>query len=312
MEPHKHQKLKDHRERLISVMSLVDQMVDRILFGTYIAAEKQHVMERACKTGWTPIPCGFYDLLETFPDSVLATDCSAFDWTFPSWVPELIWQAKLERTHSYSASFKNALFNRLREVLGNRCTIRLPEGTRLRQLDWGVMKSGWLLTINMNSDAQDVITTLAWLRAYPDAGPCPLLWAMGDDVLMRWREGLDPQPLTDQLRRAGILSKFAVQNREFAGFEVGRTEDGRPYVDPLYPDKHKYLLAHTSEDKLEEVVTAYGLIYALARPGTRQWLEPYMHYSVWTRDVYLAWAYGLLGGAQMALTGDAGGHFALG
>lgn len=312
MEPHKHAKIDQHRERLISVLSLVDQMVDRVLFGTYVAYEKEHVMERAGKTGWSPVPCGFYDLLDTFSTHVLATDCSAFDWTYPSWVPELIWEVKFQQTSSYAPTFKTAIFNRLAEVLGPDCLVRLPNGTRLKQTIWGLMKSGWLLTINMNSDAQDIITTLAWSRAYPERGQCPLLWSMGDDVIMRWRDDLDPEPLVRELGRAGILSKFAVPSREFAGFLVGRDDRGRPYVDPLYPEKHKYLLAHTSEDKLEDVVTAYGLIYALARPEARAWLEPYLVHSRWTRDTYLAWAYGLLGGATLALSGDAGGHFTLG
>lgn len=261
-------------------------------------------MSRAGKTGWAPMPIGFYDVLETFPDTVLATDCSAFDWTFPSWLPDMIVDIKLSQMQEVSAEFAIAARARFEEVLGTRCTLRLPCGTRYIQTRKGLMKSGWLLTISANSDAQELITLLAWSRAYD--GPCPLLWSMGDDVLMRWPKDLDSQPLVAQLRRAGILSKFASPEREFSGFLFGR--DGGPFVDPLYPEKHKYLLAHVPEEQLEEVITAYGLIYSLARPHVRSWLEPLLRkYGRWTDHVYKAWAYGLLGNVKLVQSGDAGG-----
>lgn len=311
MEPHKPEKIAQNRQRLISILSLVDQMVDRILFGPYALYDKNHCMDRAGKTGWSPMPVGFYDLMEYFPGQVLATDCSAFDWTYPAYLPDMILDCKLAQTKETSIEFRRACRNRIKEVLGPLCTLRLPDGARYIQSVWGIMKSGWLLTIGWNSDAQDIITNLAWSRAYPNLGPCPRLWSMGDDVLMRWREDLDPKPLEAELTRAGILSKFAMPVREFAGYAFGRDPD--IYVDPLYVDKHKFLLAHTSLEQLEEVVTAYGLLYALARPATRAWLDPILsEYARWTRDTYVAWAYGILGGAEIALSDKAGVHFSLG
>lgn len=311
MEPHKNAKLEAKRERLISVLSLVDQMVDRILFGPWQQEEVRSVMSRAGKSGWAVMPIGFFDALEFFKDhGLLATDCSAFDWTFPSWIPQLVLDCKIEQTPLASAPFRRAALNRFREVLGPQCMVRLPDGTRLLQTKWGIMKSGWLLTISLNSDAQDLITCLAWDRAY--GGTCPKLWAMGDDVLMRFPATLDSAPLERELRRAGILSKFASRAFEFAGFRMGR-RNGEPFVDPLYPDKHKFLLAHTPEDQLEEVLTAYGLIYSLATPEAKAWLEPYLQrYARWPQSTYRAWAYGLLQGAQLAQSGEAGGHFSLG
>lgn len=306
LEPHKPEKIVANRYRLISCLSLVDQMVDRILFSSWKDVDAACVMQRAGKSGWAPMPVGFYDVLECFPDEVLATDCSAFDWTYPSWIPDMILDIKLEQTQSYSPEYSAAARARFNEVLGTNCTIRLPDGSRLRQTKMGIMKSGWLLTISANSDAQELITLLAWQRAYPDLGECPLLWSMGDDVLMRWYPQLDSQPLVSELLRAGILSKFASPRREFSGFEFGR--DPHPWVDPLYPEKHKFLLAHTAEEDLEEVITSLGLIYSMARPATRGWLEPLLaRYSRWSDSIYKAWAHGLLHGVKLVQTGDAGG-----
>lgn len=307
MEPHTPEKIAVNRQRLISILSLVDQMVDRILFHAMFEMDKETAMSRAGKTGWTPMPHGFNDLLESFPDSVLATDCSAFDWTFPEWLPEMITQARLEQFESYSPEFERAFKRRIAEVLGPRCTLRLPNGRRYRQQRYGIMKSGWLGTISVNSDAQDMITSLAWKRAFPESGQPPLLWSMGDDVIMRWNDKFDSTALVSEIRRLGILSKFAVQSREFSGFNIYRSPQG-PVVNPLYPNKHRYQLAHVPVEQLEEVLTSYGLVYALS--DQREWIEPYVRqYSRITRSVELAWAHGLLGGAQMVSTGDAGGNF---
>lgn len=287
-------------------------MVDRVLFGAWQQADINDAMSRASKTGWSPIPNGFYDVLGVFPKEVLATDCSAFDWTFPAWVVQVLIDLKLELMRGTTLSFESAARKRFSEVLGTGCTIRLPDGSRYRQLVQGIMKSGWLLTISANSDAQELITLLAWSRAY--TGPCPRLWSMGDDVLMRWQEGLPSGPLELELKRAGILSKFAVPEREFAGFKFGRDSvTGEPWVDPLYPDKHKYLLAHTQEEDLEEVVTSHGLLYSMARLETSRWIQPLLDkYSRWTRSVYKSWAYGhLMTTTKLVQTDDAAGMFAL-
>ncbi|APG75852.1 hypothetical protein 2 [Hubei sobemo-like virus 5] len=284
-------------------------MVDRVLFGPWSAADTATAMERAGKSGWSLIPNGFYDLLAYFPDDVLATDCSAFDWTYPAWVIDPIIDVKLEQMGSLPDGYATAVRTRITEVLGVNCTLRLPDGQRLRQLVPGIMKSGWFLTINLNSDAQDMLTTLAYRRAY--GSECPLLWAMGDDVLMRWPQGQDSAPLVQQLRRAGILSKFATPSREFSGFAVKRTGSDIA-VNPLYPNKHKYLLAHTSATDLEEVITSFGMIYALAEPDVKAWLEPLLRqYSRWPQSSFRAWAHGLLSHAPLLQTGDAAGSFGL-
>lgn len=266
-------------------------------------------MERAGKSGWSLIPHGFFDLMSYFPGSVLATDCSAFDWTYPGWLIPLLVDVKLEQMGSIPPGYEMAVRTRIKEVLGDRCVVRLPDGERLRQCVDGIMKSGWFLTINFNSDAQDMLTTLAYRRAY--GSECPLLWSMGDDVIMRWPEGQDSEPLVQQLRKAGILSKFATPTREFSGFKVERTGP-EITVNPLYPDKHRYLLAHTKAEDLEEVITSYGMIYALADSKNRSWIEPLLRsYSRWPQSSFRAWAYGLLSHAPLLRTGDAAGSFSL-
>lgn len=266
-------------------------MVDRVLFSRVAKAEVDTAMLRAGKSGWAPMPVGFRDLLTCFGKCALATDCSAFDWTYPAWIvkllPSLICDSMQESTPAYRAAVRA----RIDEVLGMHCTLRLPDGTRFQQSVQGIMKSGWLLTISKNSDAQELATLLAWSRAY--SGPCPRLWAMGDDVIMNWPSELDETPLVQELARAGLLSKFAIRSSEFSGFRF--KYDGDYWVDPLYPDKHRFLLAHTPSENITETVTSYGYLYALASPEVKAWIAPVIaRYSRWPPAVYRAWAFGLL------------------
>lgn len=285
MEPHKPEKIAAGRLRLISVLSLVDQVVDRCLFGGMVRAECSAPFDNACKSGWTPLPQGFADIHADFAGEVLATDCSAFDWTFPSWLVEPLLQSRLENFRELQPGFETACHRRWQEVLSVDCVIRLPCGQRLRQTVPGIMKSGWLLTISVNSQAQEFISRVAWSRCRKDE--FPLLWAMGDDVLMRWSGG-DPARFVRCIRQLGILTKMATHSREFAGFSFPQSGS----VEPLYPAKHKFILGHVPLAQLEEVCSGYGLLYALSE---QPWADEYIiRHSRWTRRSCRAWAMGTI------------------
>lgn len=285
MEPHKPSKIAEDRLRLISVFALEDQMVDRCLFTSQLKTEVRNPFSQASKSGWTPMPEGFHELISTFPGETLATDCSAFDWTFPSWLVDVILEARLDATRSVSEDYATAVRSRWHEVLGTRCVLRLPSGHRYRQVKAGLMKSGWLLTISVNSEAQEYISRIAWMRSRKDEFPA--FWAMGDDVLMSWRGG-DPSRFIKRIRELGILTKMHSFDREFSGFLFSKGA----LVVPLYPDKHKFILAHTPSDALVEIISNYGLLYALAGES---WVDPLLaEYGRWSKRTCRAWALGLL------------------
>ncbi|QKI29238.1 hypothetical protein 2 [Amygdalus persica sobemo-like virus] len=303
MEPHKDQKIKEGRQRLISSLSLVDQVVDRCLFQTWQKTEIANCMQLAGKSGWSPMPEGFSQLM-ALGDKVLATDCSAFDWTYPAWLVDLTLTLRLAQTRGVSPQYERAVRARWKEVLGTDCMLRLPSGRVYRQVRPGIMKSGWLLTISGNSMAQELITLLGMRRARPSQ-PLGKLWSMGDDVLMQW-DGSDSRDLETAIRTCGILQKFSVPRAEFSGFEF-KGDLARPIVNPLYVDKHRYLLAYQPEEMLEEVVSAYGFLYALADDEHRRWLEPYLaRYARWPTHVYRAWALGLSMNNSPALRQEVG------
>lgn len=293
---------------MISVLSLVDQIVDRVLFGPWARAEVANHFDIAGKTGWSPLPANYLPLIRTFDSDVLATDCSAFDWTFPAWLVDNILETRIARMRAVSEDIEMAMRARWREVLSTDCVMRLPDGSRLRQMVPGVMKSGWLLTISVNSEAQERLAIAAWHRTA--SSPVPTLWSMGDDVLMSWPEDGREEAFLDELRSLGVIVKQASHNLEFAGFAFGA--EPQPYAEPIYGPKHRFLLRHVAEEQLEEVVSAYGLLYSMARPETSAWVrDTIRRYGRWTLDTCRSWGLGHLSRqTRMLTTADAHGWLA--
>uniref|UniRef100_A0AAT9JGB8 RNA-directed RNA polymerase n=1 Tax=Cryptotermes secundus sobeli-like virus 2 TaxID=3133511 RepID=A0AAT9JGB8_9VIRU len=286
-EPHKISKMREGRYRLIMVMSLEDQMVDRMLMGTWPDAEKFWLIPG--KTGWSPVPAGSRYVTSTFPGDVLATDCSAFDWTFPDWVGPLLLMLRLDMVQSLDDDYRTMLTRRWRAVIGPEAVLRLPDGTRFRQKRWGLMKSGWYRTIAENSAAQVLINHLAWLRTYPRQ-PMPTIWTMGDDVLMHRPPFLDVTEFETALATTGILVKQSSLKREFAGFEFRGSR-----VNPLYPQKHRFLLHFVNPSIKGQVAMAYLCLYGAAEVSRiPPWLNKLMDHSPWTWRAAQLWADGAL------------------
>lgn len=284
-EPHKQSKVQEGRWRLIMCMSLEDQMVDRILFQSWSQAEKDFTAIPG-KTGWSPIPSGYRLFNTQFPGDVLATDCSAWDWTCPEWVPDAILRMRKAQMKGYSQEYWTAVTTRFACVLRD-AVVRLPDGRRFRQEGWGLLKSGWYRTIAFNSSALTLINLLAWKRAGFE-GELPRIWTMGDDVLLAWSDQLDQTSFEEALATTGILVKRGQGIREFAGFYIDRQ-----YVTPCYTDKHVFALAHVPPTQMAEVAESYTLLYSLAYPEAAEKVLPYVEpYSVTPSLVAKQWARG--------------------
>lgn len=285
-EPHKLGKLEEGRERLISCLSLEDQMVDRILFWPWQEVERRHVMEVTSKTGWSPLPEGYKILRQVFPvESSIAIDKKAWDWTMPSWVVWVYICVKMLQMKDPTSRYQRCVWARLHYVLGPCTVLRMPNGDLLQQGSWGFMKSGWLLTLSMNSMAQIAQHILAWWREFGnmEVAPC---WAMGDDLLVKWNpDEVELKRYLSELGQTGCLVKYGLRKREFCGFEFTDTT-----VNPLYVEKHCFRLRHL-EPKLEaEVLLAYSMLYALAQ---ERWIVKYANRVNIIQYMVVAWAKGL-------------------
>ncbi|WBK56456.1 P1-P2 fusion protein [Triticum yellow stripe virus] len=187
-EPHKQSKLDEGRYRLIMSVSLVDQLVARVLFqrqnkseialwsaipskpGFGLSTEDQtrHFMEvLAGDVGASP-----EEICDNWRDLLVPTDCSGFDWSVSDWMLADDMEVRNRLTMDC-----NELTRHLRSVwlqgISNSI-LCLSDGTMLAQTRPGVQKSGSYNTSSSNS-------RIRVMAAYH----CGASWAiaMGDDAL---------------------------------------------------------------------------------------------------------------------------------
>lgn len=174
-EPHTASKLAEGRYRLISSVSLVDQIVERMLFGP---------QNRAEIAMWDSIPSkpGMGLTLKSqarkiFSDlAVKHTQCpayeadiSGFDWTVQDWE---LWADVEIRIKLCGAGVDLAQCMRNRFYCFMNSVFQLSDGTLIQQCSPGVMKSGSYCTSSTNSRIRCLMAEIIG---------SPWCIAMGDD-----------------------------------------------------------------------------------------------------------------------------------
>ncbi|QOI58520.1 RNA-dependent RNA polymerase [Miscanthus yellow fleck virus] len=187
-EPHKQSKLDEGRYRLIMSVSLVDQLVARVLFQ---AQNKREIAlwrvipskpgfglstdsdtTEFLKTLSSTVGCPPEQIITDWKDKIVPTDCSGFDWSVSDWMLEDDMEVRNKLTIN-----NNELTKRLRacwlKCITNSvlCT---SSGVLYAQTHPGVQKSGSYNTSSSNS-------RIRVMAAYH----CGADWAiaMGDDAL---------------------------------------------------------------------------------------------------------------------------------
>lgn len=187
-EPHKQAKLDEGRYRLIMSVSLVDQLVARVLFqnqnkreialwrvvpskpGFGLSTDEQvaeFLQILSAQVGLTPS-----ELIPEWRAHMIATDCSGFDWSVSDWLLEDDMEVRNRLTLDL-----NETTRRLRAAwlyCISNSVLCLSDGTLLAQRVPGVQKSGSYNTSSSNS-------RIRVMAAYH----CGAEWAMamGDDAL---------------------------------------------------------------------------------------------------------------------------------
>lgn len=266
-------------------------MVDKILFTPWYEVEKRDPMNTSQKTGWSPFPGGYQRLLVTFPkDESIAVDKAQWDWTMPGWVISAYVELKKSQMVGGSERYWKIAWNRLSCVLGPNAYFRMCNGVEWRQEDWGIMKSGFILTLSLNSAAQVFQHALAWKRM-GKRGEVPIVWAMGDDILARMR--LSEEEIREYwkaLESTGCRVKKIERSREFCGFDFVSNEQ----IEPLYPDKHQFIMRSIEQDpELEQqTLLSYALLYSMSNAEWVKQLEPHHRFVLGLGA--RAWAKGLI------------------
>lgn len=187
-EPHKVSKLLEGRYRLIASVSLVDQLVARMLFQEQNKRELVAYQSLPSQPGMglstddqveefttrLASACGssLSELFEDYRKWVVPTDCSGFDWSVPDW----LLQDDMEVRNALTIDCAPELAV-IRDVwLSCICNsvFCLSDGTLLSQTTSGIQKSGSYNTSSSNSRVRFMMSLYAG---------APWCFAMGDDAI---------------------------------------------------------------------------------------------------------------------------------
>lgn len=255
-EPHKKAKLDEGRLRLISGVGLVDTMVDRILFGWLMQRAMTTVTKTPCRVGWNPADSGWREMAQRFKNKpIVCLDKSAWDWTVQSWLVEALHGFIDELAIEPAEWWRFAVANRMR-ALFETSVFKFKDGTMVRQVGKGIMKSGCYLTLLLNSVSQVMLHVAVSLQHGQDP-TLQLPQAMGDDTIQESPRDLETYVKDVEALGCRIKGAKVRADIEFAGFHISESR-----VLPAYPLKHLYKLQY-SED-VPGYLRAMQLLYAFS------------------------------------------------
>lgn len=252
-EPHSDKKLAEGRYRLISAVSLIDTLVDRVLFGWLQRKALTCVGSTPCLVGWTPLLGGWRYMRARFVGKQTAClDKSSWDWTVQEEVVTLWFKFVTSIAVRAPQWWLTAVASRF-DMLFNRAVFQFKDGATVKQRYPGIMKSGCFLTLILNSVGQSMMHYLAMLKLGKD----PVLRqpvCVGDDTVQEVFEGFDDYVAIMKSYGAQV-KEYKVRNWvEFCGFSFTKQT-----CIPNYWRKHLFKLQYV---ELVDTLKSYQVLYA--------------------------------------------------
>lgn len=257
-EPHKLAKIEEGRERLISAVSLIDTMIDRVLFGWLMRVALQTVGRTPSMVGWTPLRGG-WKLLRLYYNmkAVMCIDKKAWDWTLQGFMVEIWYQVLVALAVGAADWWLKLVKLRFKALFSDACVFEFSDGTQVQQTTEGVMKSGCFLTLILNTFSQSILHYIVCVRLGID----PMTGqphVMGDDTVQEAVPDLEAY-VREMEKLGAIIKGCKVQNWiEFAGFGIADLGRGVTCF-PVYWQKHLYKLEYA---ELADVLISYQMLYA--------------------------------------------------
>lgn len=248
-EPHKKSKIAEGRFRIISAVSLVDTMIDRILFQDLMKTAVGQLYQTPGWIGFTPLLGGHRVIRAKFPKGGIAIDKSAWDWTVQPWMIPAWRDLLFELRPGSCPTWRRLVDCRLRQLY---CvpTFRFSDGSICRQPSVGIQKSGCYLTLYLNTISQTLVHHLADPTSKVSQPIC-----FGDDTFQA-------HPVTGEYLEN--LSRYCIVKEavncenfvEFAGYYMYKES-----FQPAYWQKHVYNLDHADVSVLPDQLVSYCYIW---------------------------------------------------
>lgn len=262
-EPHKKSKAREGRWRLIVASPLCVQVAWHMLFDPLNDLEIERSFQLPSQQGIKMFGGGWRQYLELWQSRgyTHGLDKSAWDFTAPFWaiMMDLELRRRLGRGRQLGEWYKLAriLFRHMFEDP----TILFSDGSLYKQYIPGIVKSGCVCTISINSHCQGELHVAVCLDLHLPIHPFPV--CCGDDTLHALIHVCD----ISAYEKYGVVVKTASEGMEFVGHEF--TNSG-PH--PLYFAKHLKRLMYQTTGNLPDYFECMARMYVHTR-----------YYDLWDR-----------------------------
>lgn len=244
-EPINARKLNAGRFRIISSVSVLDQIIDSMIFGDL----NQRIVDthnfHPIKVGWSPYKGGW----RMMPQSGVSIDKSKWDFTVRAWMVALELDIRKALCDNLTPQWVDLATWRFQQLYAD-AILQTSGGYLYKQKFVGYQKSGCVNTIISNS----IMQLILHCRVSNEIGEIPQWIAvLGDDTVQR-RTLLLEQYL-ERLSQYCII-KDVRDGVEFAGHRFMGFR-----VEPLYRGKHAFNMLHVSPSYYEDLARSYALLY---------------------------------------------------
>lgn len=242
-EPHKREKLDKNRFRLISGVSLVDNLIERLLFSKQNKLEIELNTDIPFKPGMGLHDEGQEKLFSWFKSRqaeypVCSSDVSGWDWSVPAWLLDA--DLEYRRRFCYGSDPWYYLA-RVRFECMKFKVFQLPSGKMFTQNIPGILPSGSYITSSTNSHMRLILCFIVQLSLGVDAESDAEGGQMGDDALERYVDGM-----LEQYTQLGFTVK-GIQMMPPGEFSFCSTHwDNQPYGQPESWAKTLFRFLHKS------------------------------------------------------------------
>jgi len=279
-EVHSRKKLDEGRVRLISNIDVKTQMRQHVLFGPSNNAYVDHWDETPIVYGFSNTGGNFGKLASRFmvPGTIVVeADKKCWDWTMPEWVTEA--SLRLRRNLADGEpdkiqDWEERAREEYRRMYGVGTVMQLSSGKAFSQRTAGLQKSGSVVTISLNSEAQLFLHLLTLIRLrVSDQDICSAKYRFivgGDDTLNLFPDSFDVSAYVETMRQLGCKLDEpkihdGLEGAEFFSWRFSKHEDYGWVGVPVRFDKHfSTLLMNVKDEFLDQALGQQAELYAFA------------------------------------------------